>query len=268
VSLRVRSFTQVNYPKISSDILLTRARAIMRDLSLRLLPVVKEGDFLEGILRREHVLSVSSTKSDITVAQVMENPPIVFRAGEDAYRALKIMLEFDEWYVPVVNENTEKYLGVLPIDSFLRAMLEKNVEVYEKQISEIMSTRVEYVTPEDYVSRVWRKMIAFKYAGFPVVREKDLVVVGIITQHDLLRKGYTRIELESESGPKLGPRVKEAMTTPAITLKPYNKIRDALNLMVRRDFGRIPIVNDSNVLVGIVDRSDLCRCFLGGDKSG
>ncbi|MFN3268445.1 MAG: CBS domain-containing protein, partial [Zestosphaera sp.] len=36
----------------------------------------------------------------------------------------------------------------------------------------------------------------------------------------------------------------------------------------RNDFGRIPIVNDSNALVGIVDRSDLCRCYLGGDKSG
>lgn len=240
----------------------------MRDLSLRLLPVVREGEFLEGILRREHVLSISSTKSDITVSQVMDNPPIVFRAGEDAYKAFKIMLEFDEWYVPVINEANEKYLGILSIDSFLRVMLGKSVEAHEKQISEIMTTKVEYVVPEDYVSKVWRKMIVFKYAGFPVVREKDLVVVGIITQHDLLKKGYTRIELESESGPKLGPRVKEAMTAPAITLKPYNKIREALNLMVRNDFGRIPIVNDSNALVGIVDRSDLCRYYLEGGKFG
>jgi len=264
--LKVRSFAQFNYPKISSETPLTRARAIMRDLSLRLLPVVKEGDFLEGILRREHVLSISSTKSDIAVSQVMENPLLVFKTGEDALKAFKIMLEFDEWYVPVINENTGKYLGVLSIDSFLRAMLVRDIKVHEKQISEIMTTKVEYVVPEDYVSRVWRKMITFKYAGFPVVREKDLVVVGIITQHDLLRKGYTRIELESESGPRLGPRVKEAMTTPAITLKPYNRVRDALNLMVRNDFGRIPIVNDSNSLVGIVDRSDLCKCYLGGDK--
>ncbi len=240
----------------------------MRDLSLRLLPVVREGDFLEGILRREHVLSISSTKSDITVSQVVENPPVVFKVGEDAHKAFEIMLEFDEWYVPVINEDTGKYVGILSIDSFLRAVLAKNVKAHEKQISEIMTTRVEYVVPEDYVSRVWRKMITFKYAGFPVVREKDLVLVGIITQHDLLKKGYTRIELESESGPKLGPRVREAMTTPAVTLKPYNKVRDALNLMVRNDFGRIPIVNDSNVLVGIVDRSDLCRCYLGGGKSG
>jgi CBS domain-containing protein len=266
--LKVKLFAQTNYPKISSDTPLTRARAVMRDLSLRLLPVVKEGDFLEGILRREHVLSVSSTKSDITVSQVMENPPVVFRAEEDARRAFKIMLEFDEWYVPVVNEVTGRYLGVLSLDSFLRAMLQKNVEAHEKRLSEIMTTKVEYVVPEDFVSRVWRKMITFRYAGFPVVRERDLVVVGIITQHDLLKKGYTRIELESESGPRLGPRVKEAMTTPAITLKPYNKVFDALNLMVKNDFGRIPIVDDSNVLVGIVDRSDLCKSYLGGGKPG
>lgn len=75
--MKVKLFAQTNYPKISSETPLTRARAIMRDLSLRLLPVVKEGDFLKGILRREHVLSISSTKSDITVSQVMENPPVV-----------------------------------------------------------------------------------------------------------------------------------------------------------------------------------------------
>ncbi|MFN3267630.1 MAG: CBS domain-containing protein, partial [Zestosphaera sp.] len=150
--MKVRSFTQVNYPKISSDTPLTRARAIMRDLSLRLLPVVREGDFLEGILRREHVLSISSTKSDITVSQVAENPPVVFKVGEDARRVFEIMLEFDEWYVPVINEDTGKYVGILSIDSFLRAMLAKNVKAHEKQISEIMTTRVEYVVPEDYVS--------------------------------------------------------------------------------------------------------------------
>lgn len=236
----------------------------MRDLSLRVVPVVREEGLLEGLLRREHVLSITSTKSDVLVSQVMESPPLVFKTDEDAVRSFRVMLEFDEWYVPVVNESTGKYVGILSLDSFLREILSAKTEAHERRLSEIMTAEVEYVLPEDFISRVWRKMLSLKYAGFPVVRSKDRVVVGIITQHDLLRKGYTRIELESESGPRPGPKVREAMTSPAVTLKPHNKARDALSLMVKNDFGRVPIVNDAGALIGIVDRSDLCNNYLGG----
>ncbi|MEM0037578.1 MAG: CBS domain-containing protein [Zestosphaera sp.] len=264
MSLKVGSLTHPNYPRVHPETPLTRARALMRDLSLRVVPVVREGGFLEGLLRREHVLGVASTKSDVLVSQVMENSPLVFKTDEDATKSFRAMIEFDEWYVPVVNESTGRYVGMLSLDSFLREVLSADVKTHEKRISEIMTTEVEYVSPEDFISRVWRKMLTLKYAGFPVVRGRDRVVVGIITQHDLLRKGYTRIELESESGPRVGPRVKEAMTSPAVTLKPYNKARDALLMMVKNDFGRVPIVNDIGVLVGIVDRSDLCNNYLGG----
>ncbi|MEM2021419.1 MAG: CBS domain-containing protein [Zestosphaera sp.] len=262
--MKIRALTHINYPRVSPDTALTRARALMRDLSLRILPVVREGDFLEGVLRREHVLSITSTRSDVLVSQVAESSPLVFKTGEDVAESFKTMLEFDEWYTPVINEVTGKYIGMLSLDSFLREMSSREVRGHEKRLSEIMTTRVEYVTPEDFISKVWRKMLTFRYAGFPVVRGRDLVVVGMITQHDLLKKGYTRIELESESGPRPGPRVREAMTTPALTLKPYNKVREALNLMVRNDFGRVPIVNDAGVLAGIVDRSDLCYNYLEG----
>ncbi len=260
--MKVKALTHLNYPRISPDTLLTRARALMRDLSLRILPVVREGDFLEGILRREHVLGITSTKSNVLVSQVAESPPLVFKASEDVAESFRAMLEFDEWYTPVINEVTGRYVGMLSLDSFLREVSSRGVGGHEKRLSEIMTTRVEHVTPEDFISKVWRKMLVFRYAGFPVVKGRDLVVVGMITQHDLLKKGYTRIELESESGPRPGPRVREAMTTPALTLKPYDKVREALNLMVRNDFGRIPIVSDAGVLVGIVDRSDLCYNYL------
>ncbi|RLG80913.1 MAG: hypothetical protein DRO09_02550 [Thermoprotei archaeon] len=106
-------------------------------------------------------------------------------------------------------------------------------------------------------------MVEHRFSGFPVVRSrKDLTVVGIITQYDLLKKGYTRIELEAEGGPRRGARVKEAMTTPAITLKPYDKVSKASLIMIKKDIGRIPIVDDKGWLVGIIDRSDICKAYL------
>ncbi len=262
VTLRVKSFIDRFYPKITPDDLLTHARAMLRDFALRILPVVNEQGKLEGIVLREHVLALSSTKSNALVHDVMDTPRMVFKPEEDAVRAFKAMIELDEWYVPVVNESTGKYLGVISLEAYLRDVLRKEHPADNIKVSEIMSEDVEFFTPEDLVSKVWRKMVQLKYSGFPVVRGKERLVVGMITQHDLLKKGYTRIELESESGPRYGPKVKEAMTSPAITVRVWDRLKDTAALMIKHDIGRLPVVNDKGSLVGIVDRSDACSAYF------
>ena len=260
--MRVSSFIDRFYPKVSPEDLLTHARALMRDLALRLLPVVDERGSLKGIVTRKHVLLLSSTKSNAVVRDVMDTPQLVFKPEEDALRAFKAMIELDEWFVPVAKDPSYKYVGMLSLDSYLREMLRRESPCHEKRVEEFMRRDVTYVTPEDFISRLWRKMVSLKYSGFPVVRGKARTVVGIITEHDLLRKGYTRIELESESGPRHGARVKEAMTSPAIVVKPYNRLREAVELMVRNDFGRLPVTDDRGSLIGIIDRADACSVYL------
>lgn len=263
VSLRVKQLTNTLYLTISPDSLLTHARAVMRDLGLRMLPVVSSDNRLVGIIRREEVLILSSTKSNAKVKDVMDVPQLVFKPNEDAIRAIKAMIELDEWYVPVVEELRNRFIGILSLDSFIKNLTTKGVVPKKTSIKEVMSTNVKYVLANDFISKLWRKMVEHRFSGFPVVRSrKDLTVVGIITQYDLLKKGYTRIELEAEGGPRRGARVKEAMTTPAITLKPYDKVSKASLIMIKKDIGRIPIVDDKGWLVGIIDRSDICKAYL------
>lgn len=260
--MRVKSLLSTRYPAVSRDHLLTHVRSLMRDLGLRMIPVVDEGRVI-GVVTRENILTITSTKSNTLVRDVMESPKIVFSLDEDLWATLKVMLELDEWYVPVVS-HSGRYEGVLEIDSFIRSALLEFSETRRLGLArEYMSANVEYFTPEDPITKLWRKMIKTKYAGFPVVRsEKDLKVVGIITQHDLLKKGYTRIELESESGPRSPAKVREAMTSPALTLKESSDLFSAAELMVRNNVGRVPIVNDKGILAGIIDRSDVCRAYL------
>ncbi|MCX8184395.1 MAG: CBS domain-containing protein [Sulfolobales archaeon] len=260
--MRVKSLLNARYPAISKDHLLTHARSLMRDLGLRMLPVVDEGRVI-GVVSRESVLVITSTRSNTLVRDVMESPKVAFNLDEDLWTALKVMLELDEWYVPVVSPSS-RYEGMLEIDSFIRsALLELSESKRLGPLRNYMSVNVEYFTPEDPITKLWRRMIKTKYAGFPVVRsEKDLRVIGIITQHDLLKKGYTRIELESESGPRFSAKVKEAMTSPSLVLNEGEDLLSAAELMMRNNIGRIPIVNDRSSLVGIVDRSDVCRAYL------
>jgi CBS domain-containing protein len=262
ISMRVRSLLNARYPTLTRDSLVTRARSLMRDLGLRMIPVVEEGKVI-GVVTRENVLSVTSTRSNVLVGDVMDSPRVVFEPSEDLWTALKVMLELDEWYVPVVSAGNI-YEGVLEIDSFIRSAL---AEFADSQslgpLRDYMTTNVEYVTPDDSIARLWRKMVKTKYAGFPVVRgDRDVKVIGVITQHDLLKKGYTRIELESESGPRSSIRVREAMTTPAITATESDSVYRVAEIMTRNNIGRIPVVDHRGSLVGIVDRSDVCRAYI------
>ena len=51
--------------------------------------------------------------------------------------------------------------------------------------------------------------------------------------------------------------VNDQMSSPAVTIKPNMPFQDALNLMHERKFRRLPIVNESGELVGIVSERDL-----------
>jgi CBS domain-containing protein len=101
-------------------------------------------------------------------------------------------------------------------------------------------------------------MLKDRYAAYPVVNDKG-VVIGIISQHDLL--GISTA-FQSESGPRRGPKISSVMTRPAITVKRNDNITNVIKIMVEKNIGRIPVVDNSNVLIGIIDRSDIIRSFL------
>ncbi len=52
-------------------------------------------------------------------------------------------------------------------------------------------------------------------------------------------------------------RVRDYMSSPAITISPEMGVQEALQLMRERKFRRLPVVNAANKLVGIVTERDL-----------
>ncbi len=235
----------------------------MRELALTLIPVI-DNQRVIGILRRVHVLRLTSTRSNALVKDLMDEPTIVFKVNEDLITSVKVMLEFDEWYVPVV-DNNNRYIGMVSLDNFLRNVLHKQKKLVNIGVSasDIMTGEVKFVLPDDRVSKVWRNMILYRISGYPVINStREMKVIGIITQHDLLKKGYTRIELESEGGPKRGTRVRDAMTTPAITVNPETKIIPIIQTMIEKGIGRLPVTDDKGKLIGIVDRFDVSKALI------
>ncbi len=249
------------YPPLSLMDPATRARSVMRETGARILPVAEPTGRLIGIVTRETLLTITSTRSPLLVRDIVVAPPIELTLSHDIYEAVEKMLAIDEWYSVVIDEN-KVYKGVFGIEHFLRTIYDKNHPVLDSPVEEFMTTRVKVVRPDDTIGKLWRKMVKYRYAGFPVVDENNRLI-GIITQHDLIKRGVTRIELESESRPRKGPRVREVMMTSPTVVFPRNTLRRVTELIVERNISRIPVVEkETNKLLGIIDKDDIARALL------
>jgi len=113
------------------------------------------------------------------------------------------------------------------------------------------------------LTKVWDKMMEEDFTGLPVVR--DGKPIGMITRFDILKRGWARISKESETRPvdSTQMHVEKLMSTPLYSLEPEAPIAKAMELMLKYEVGRISVVKEDK-LVGIVDRDDLIRSYLGG----
>ncbi len=260
--LRVKEITDEKHPFIYEDELATKARAMIRDYALRILPVVNENKKLLGIVSRGGVMAISSSISPIRVKGIMTNPKIMALMDDDATSMVQKMIRLDEWNTPVVNSTQEKtYMGVLGLENFIEAVIKTSPEKLSKAVSEIMSKDVVTCSPEDEVDNIWRLMQNRSLAGLPVVKKDKLV--GIITQKDLLERGALLPTFESTKGRfKTSSKISSIMKTQVIAVEPSIKVIRVAKLMVSKDIGRVLVTDENGKLIGIVDREDVARLIV------
>ncbi|WP_460123214.1 CBS domain-containing protein [Stetteria hydrogenophila] len=253
-----------NAPTVEPHTVAAAVRRILRITGARVAAVVDRGR-LEGVIYRSTVLAFTSTKVNALARDIMEEPPFTLQPSMTIGEAARLMFKYDEWYGFIVDEN-RKYLGVLGLEDIIRVALENYPrELGEHRVEEAMTRDVTAVSPDDSLQRLWNLMKTTRYAGFPVVDGKNRLI-GIVTQYDLIRKGYTRVELESESGPAREPKVREAMTTGVVAVYPWTTLMEAAQLMAIKSYGRLPVIESpkSRRLVGVIDREDVVRFMLVG----
>jgi CBS domain-containing protein len=175
---------------------------------------------------------------------------------------MREMVRRDEWYVPVVKSPQDlKYIGILGLENFMRASLEKNVARLSTPLSEIMSTELLTCSPNDEVDNVWQRMKEHSFAACPVVEKGR--PVGIITQQNLLESGGVFPTFEAHKGRFKAPtKISFVMKPPVVSFKPTNSIKEAAALMLERNIGRVPIVDERSKIVGIVDREDIVKALI------
>jgi CBS domain-containing protein len=260
--LRVKEITNEKHPFIYEDELATKARAIIRDLSLRILPVVDGNKKVLGNVSRANVMTISSSISPIRVKGIMTSPKHIATIDDEAASTVKEMIRLDEWYIPVVNSSQDKiYRGVLGLENFIEASVKTGSEKLAKPVSEIMSKNVVTCSPEDEVDNIWRLMQTKFFAGLPIVKKDRLM--GIVTQKDLLESGAMLPTFESAKGRfRASSKISAIMKTQVITVEPFTKASEVAKIMVSKNIGRVPVKDEKGRLIGIVDREDIVKLLV------
>ena len=143
------------------------------------------------------------------------------------------------------------------------------------RVQELMTTPALSIGPGG-VKEVARIFVEKGITGLPVCDARHHVV-GVVSAGDVLYKEHDPLDKGRRRRPRW-PRgrgaaaikskaliVREAMTSPPVTISPWSSASEAARLMTEHGVNRLPVVK-GDALVGIVTRSDLVRAFIRSDE--
>jgi acetoin utilization protein AcuB len=129
------------------------------------------------------------------------------------------------------------------------------------KVIDVMTKDPLTVTPTETIGQADELMNTNKIRQLPVVQGKDLV--GIVTDRDI-RSFLSGSLLEGVAAREeaLNTKLREIMTTEPMTLSPDDDLQEAVEIMIDEKIGGIPVVDETEGVVGIVTYVDILRCFL------
>lgn len=151
---------------------------------------------------------------------------------------------------------THRFLNPLPAD---------------RLVSEVMTREIITLPPDRSIHQAWKVMLETKIKAIPVI-DRDGKVIGMLTDEDLLERGGIQQRLsiavrmnEEVIGQELQSlkssplKVEDVMTRPVTTVLDTDTLGFAAALLVKAGLKRLPVINSSQVLVGVISRLDILR---------
>jgi CBS domain-containing protein len=137
----------------------------------------------------------------------------------------------------------------------------------EKTVAELMTSEVISVSPEQPLRDAINLLRMHRIRHLPIVN--DSVLVGILTDRDIKRATPSLLSGVGQSEYDRvfdGTQVGQVMTRDPLTVTPRTTLVSALETLVHRKIGALPVVEEER-LVGIVTEHDFLREFLARLKA-
>jgi CBS domain-containing protein len=144
-------------------------------------------------------------------------------------------------------------------------------------VKDVMATRVVAVGEAATYKDILTTLLEYRISPCPVLDAAGQVT-GVVSEADLLPK---EIGPQPFSGPgrllrasgRRGERTKaaaltaaELMSTPPVTISPQASVTEAVRQMQERGVKRLPVIDETGRLVGIVSRLDVLSIFARPDS--
>jgi CBS-domain-containing membrane protein len=146
-----------------------------------------------------------------------------------------------------------------------------------RTVQDVMTREVVAVQGPTPFKELVRLLNEHRITALPVLDDAGRIVVGVVSETDLalkevtpLREAHTPVfetaQHRSEQTKAAGLTAADLMTAPAVTVGPDELVAAAARRMHDREVKRLPVVDHSGALVGIVTRADLLKVFLRSDE--
>jgi CBS domain-containing protein len=141
-------------------------------------------------------------------------------------------------------------------------------------VKNVMTTSVVAVREDANFKEMITVLRSRRVSAFPVLDRADKVI-GVVSEADLLLKeaapdfpkGLVRLSWRlTERSKAAGVTAADVMTRPAVTISEDAPVAEAARLMQSRRVKRLPVVDDTGRLRGIVSRADVLSVFERPDE--
>jgi CBS domain-containing protein len=129
-------------------------------------------------------------------------------------------------------------------------------------VSEVMTKDVVSVSEDQTLADLLASMRGMRFRHTPVADDGRLV--GLLSERDLLRMSSSSL-LPHRDGDEILHRrfhVRDVMTKDVATVSPTTTLMHAGALMLEKRIGCLPVVDEKNVLVGIITTSDFLKVAI------
>lgn len=128
-----------------------------------------------------------------------------------------------------------------------------------RQLLQSRDPQVWTAKPDTTMFEALQLMAAKDVGALPVVQGAKLV--GILSERDYARKGILAGKASKNTA------VRELMTKDVIVVHPDHSVDRCMALMMRHKIRHLPVLNEQQMLVGIVSIRDVVRVIIENQRS-
>ncbi len=255
-TIKVEELMRQQYKWINENDSLGKALSCF-DESCDVLLVKDKEQKYNGILTERMVMRSGLDRAKTKVKNLKRYAPNITRSTIVPYAA-GLMVQNDVLHLPVFDG--DKVLGIIDDMDMLTTVAIKDFG--KQNVKNFMSNDVHFIEHQEKISVALHNFRDYHIGRLPVVNNDKLV--GMITLHDMVTKMIQPKERADRDSNVIRKKeslwdlpVDSIMSNPVITSLESASIKDVIYKMDKFQVSGIPVLDQTNMLVGIVTKKDI-----------